>query len=461
MLKKFLKNDVQPLLHLAIPLMLVSIVQSAIGFFETLFFAHLDLQVLAAGALVGWLFATLVVIQFGTLGSVNILIAHKYGAKDDDGIAWVLRDGLILALLSVLPTFALLWNMAPILLLFGQTPSVVALATAYLHPLAWALLPTFLMEVLMQLLIGLGRTRVIMAFSLLSVPLTVFLSYLFIFGEWGFPALKIAGAGWGMLIGNSITLLAFIIYITQHKEYKRYLIHVWRFSKPKYLNELLCLGVPMGFMFCLEVGFFLVLMLLMGRLSVQALAANQLVFQYFCLCMSIAFAVAQAITIRMGHQLGAQNNLAAKRASFAGSGLIGVFMLLIAFCYWCMPMRLIALDIAIDDVKNQALIANAVPFFALAAVFQIFEGVRITLFGALRALKDTRFPLLTSTISFWLIALPVGYVLAYPYRLGGQGFWWGMIVGGFISVLLLLYRLRLKMHALPSVLPLNEVDLAA
>ena len=96
MLSKFLKNDLKPLVYLAIPLALVSMTQSLISFFETLFFAHLDMQVLAAGALVGWLFATLVVIQFGTLSAINILIAHKCGAKDDEGISTILRDGFIL-----------------------------------------------------------------------------------------------------------------------------------------------------------------------------------------------------------------------------------------------------------------------------------------------------------------------------------------------------------------------------
>ena len=445
MLSKFLKNDLKPLVYLAIPLALVSMTQSLISFFETLFFAHLDMHVLAAGALVGWLFATLVVIQFGTLSAINILIAHKCGAKDDEGISTVLRDGFILALLLMAPTFALLWNMAPILLVFGQSPMVVTLATAYLHPLAWALLPGFMMTVLMQLLIGLGRTKIIMLFTLLSVPLTVILSYLFIFGAWGFPDLKIAGAGWAIAISNLLVMLAFIVYISTHKVYKKYLNNLFDMRKPKYLMELFRIGLPMGLMFCLEVGFFFVLMLFMGRISVAALAANQLVFQYFCFCMEIAFALAQAITVRMGHELGAQNTAAAKRASFAGSGLVLVIMLVVALFYWCAPRQLMSLDINIHSEQSQSLILCAIPFFAIAAVFQVFEAVRITLFGALRAMKDTRFTLLTSAISFWGIALPAGYLLAFSGHLDGIGLWWGMVLGGVLSVALLSYRMKKKL----------------
>ena len=99
-----------PLLNLAIPLILTSIVQSSLSFFETIFLAHLGEDVLAAGALVNWLFATLVVILFGTFSAINVLIAYKHGENDRQGIVHVLRDGLLLALILTIPTFLLFWN---------------------------------------------------------------------------------------------------------------------------------------------------------------------------------------------------------------------------------------------------------------------------------------------------------------------------------------------------------------
>src|SRR5437868_6637482 len=98
-----LKNDLVPLLRLAIPLVLTGLVQAAVFFFETLFLAHLGHTVLAAGALVSWLFGTLVVILFGTLTSINILIAHKHGENDHKGISFVMRDGVLLAIMLSVP----------------------------------------------------------------------------------------------------------------------------------------------------------------------------------------------------------------------------------------------------------------------------------------------------------------------------------------------------------------------
>lgn len=67
-------------------------------------------------------------------------------------------------------------------------------------------------------------------------------------------------------------------------------------------------------------------------------------------------------------------------------------------------------------------------------------------------LKDTHFSLLASVISFWFIALPIGYVLSFNLKLGGIGFWWGMVVGACCSVVLLSARFKSKMHA-ATVLP--------
>ena len=80
-----IKTDIYPLLRLALPLALTGLVQSAVWFFETVFLAHLSPEILAAGSLVSWLFGTIIVIMFGALSSINILVAHKHGEKDQEG----------------------------------------------------------------------------------------------------------------------------------------------------------------------------------------------------------------------------------------------------------------------------------------------------------------------------------------------------------------------------------------
>lgn len=441
-----LKNDLYPLLKLAVPLALTGIVGASTGFFETMFLAKLGTNILAAGALVSWLYGTFAVILYGTLGSINILVSHKHGANDQVGISLVARDGLLLSLLMSIPAFFLFWNISPIFLIFGQNPSVVLLAKSYLHALAWGLLPNFISIAIFEFIIGLGHARIIMYFTVFGVSLVIFFSYAFIFGAFGFPALGIAGAGWGMTTSYWIIAIVMSVFVLTYKDYKHYFRLIINKNKPSYLWELLKVGFPIGAMYCFEVGFFFALTLVMGSLGSQLLAANQIVMQYLCMLMSIIFSIAQAITVRMGHLLGAKDVNLAKRAGYTGIMLSAILMGIIAIVFWTFPSLLISVDLDLHSSSNANIINEIKILFAVSALFQIIEATRISLFGALRALKDTNFTLLASIISFWGIALPIGYTLATYFQLGGIGLWWGMVLGATCSVLLLYWRFKSKIR---------------
>lgn len=439
-----IKNDLHPLLKLAIPLALTGIVGAAPAFFETLFLAHVDQLTLAAGALVSWLYGVFVVILFGILSAINVLIAHQHGAKNKINVSHIIRDGLCIAVLITIPAFLLFWNIAPLFILLGQKPYIVELSQLYLHALSWGLFPSFISIVLLEFLIGIGKTRSLMFFTIFGVLLVVLFSYVLIFGKWGFPALGIAGAGWGMTISYWITAVVLTVFLLIHKEYKPYLLAMFNRQKPFFLWELLHVGTPMGMMYCIEVGFFFALTLLMGTLGNQLLAANQIALQYMGGFMTVIFSIAQAITVRMGHLLGAQDEKGAKTAGYLGVLLSGMIMVVIAIFYWLFPTILLSVDIDLHNPNNTIIVNEIKKLFAVSAVFQIFEAMRIALFGVLRALKDTKYTLFISIISFWCIALPVGYALEIYGGLGGQGLWWGMSVGAAISVILLYWRAQSK-----------------
>ncbi len=438
------KTDVRPLLNLAAPLALNGLILSAPWFFETLFLAHLGPTILAAGSLVSWLYGTLNVILFGTLSAINILVAHEHGAKNQENIALIARDGLVLAVMLAMVAFMLLWNGAQILLLFGQPPSIVALASSYLHPLAWSVVANFLFIACLEVLVGVGYTQIVLLFSIITTLLIVICSYVLIFGKWGFPALGIAGAGWGMAISDWITIIALFAYISCFKKYRIYFRKIFHISRLSYLIELLRIGFPIGFMYCAEVAFFFVLALMMGVLGSEMQAANQIALQYLGIFISMIFSIAQAVTVRMGHLIGANERRAAEKAGYVGIVIAALMMSMVAVIYWVSPRLLISVDIDIYNPVNFSLLSQIESLLAISAIFQIFEAIRISFFGALRALKDTRFTMFVSILSFWCIALPAGYIFAIPLHIGATGFWYGMVLGAAVSVFLLQWRFQWK-----------------
>lgn len=440
---KILFSESKTLLLLAIPLMFAQFADSCFGFFSTIMLAHLGHHALAAGGLVWSLFVTLMVFIWGILNSLSALIAQRHGANDDSGIIQVFKDGLWLALILTIPAMVLLWNVAPILLFFGQQPDTVMAARAYLHGLSWGIFPDFYGIILLQLVIGLGHTRMALVYNFIWVIVGLCCCYIFMFGKWGFKAMGIAGTGWGAVVGLSVGAIFITLHVLCSKKYRHYLSGFRQQKSFCYMQKILKIGVPMSSMLSLELGFFMAIALLMGYMGSQILAANQITLQYVFLFSSvISFGMAQAITVRVGHCIGAKDIVTAERSSYVAVIITIVLMLIAALLFWIFPLFFISIDLNIKSASNQIVISHAKQFLAIAAVFQIMEATRIVSFGALRGLGETRFSMLVSLFTFWCIAFPLGYYLAIHQHWGGSGVWWSMVLGAGCGTMLLIWRFK-------------------
>ena len=445
LMQKSFFSESRILLALSIPLIMSGLVETSIGFFSNIFLAHLGTDNLAAGALVNWVFTTIMVIVWGTLSAITTLVARHYGRKNLTEIQNVLCAGLILAAVLMLPSMILLWNLSPIFLLLGQNPKTVLLGKPYLHGLTWAVIPDFIYTVAMQFVAGLGRTKINMCFSLLFVPLCIFFNYALVFGAFLFPKLGIAGIGWGTAFAFWIIAGLFTAYFFLKKDLRIYL----KFrSIPKItaaLKEIFQVGLPLGLMYSVEIGFFLAMTILMGLINQATLSANQVTLQFFWIFSIATFALAQGITIRVGHSVGRNDKKAVHYATYVGLFYSFIYTILVTLFYWKYPNTLIGVDFNLHNRENTTIIHLAKDFLAVAALVQIVEAIRFTYFGSLRGLKDTKFSLLNSILIFWLTALPLA---CFSTSLGfaGQGIWWATLFGEIIGIPLLIWRYHRKVN---------------
>jgi MATE family multidrug resistance protein len=200
-------------------------------------------------------------------------------------------------------------------------------------------------------------------------------------------------------------------------------------------------------MYGIEITFLFILSLLVGALGgAKYLAANQIALQYLGITMALVFCISQAITVQMGHLLGAQKKSQVFAVIWAGSGLSIGFTLILSFIFWFFPSYLIGIDLDISKVSNQQLVALSKHFLFLCGCYQLLEALRIALFGAIRALHDTQFTMWVSLFSLWGLALPLGFVLGKYSQMGAYGLWWGMMFGIGIGNIALLKRLLTKKY---------------
>ncbi|MGH9861285.1 MAG: MATE family efflux transporter, partial [Candidatus Acidiferrales bacterium] len=87
---------------------------------------------------------------------------------------------------------------------------------------------------------------------------------------------------------------------------------------------------------------------------------------------------------------------------------------------------------------NEVVITASVSLLAVAAVFQLFDGVQGVAAGALRGAGETRIPMLSHLVTFWFVGLPMGYWLCFSRGWGAIGLWVGLCVGLVLTAIVLL-----------------------
>ena len=76
----------------------------------------------------------------------------------------------------------------------------------------------------------------------------------------------------------------------------------------------------------------------------------------------------------------------------------------------------------------------------IAAAFQIFDGIQTVSTGALRGLGETRVPMIANLIGYWVLGLPLGFILCFVLKRGIYGMWIGLTLSLIVIATTLLLR---------------------
>ena len=187
---------------------------------------------------------------------------------------------------------------------------------------------------------------------------------------------------------------------------------------------MLRLGLPIGCQYVLEFGAFALVALMMGWLGTRQMAGHQVAINLASLTFMVPLGVGDAASVLVGHAVGRADPEAAKSAARAAL-LCGVgFMSCTALLFLTAPHWLARLY-----TGDPAVIAVAASLIPLAGVFQVFDGLQVVAGGILRGLGETRVAMLVNVLGYWLLGLPVSYVLGFVAGWGPVGLWWGWCSG--------------------------------
>ncbi len=428
-------------LVLGVPLVFTQIVYMLISVTDNLMMGWLGVTELAAGTLAFQLIFIALIIGMGFAAAIIPLVATAIGREDRQSARRSTRMGLWVLLIVVFALIIPLFFSEQILLALGQKPELAALAATYVAIAKWSLIPAFLISGLRNFLTSLERTNAIVIVAVTMAVLNGVLNWALIFGNFGAPRLEMEGAAIATVIANLVALFMMGIYIHTSKATRPYALFqsFWR-PEWKAFQEVVKLGWPISLTIFSEVGMFSAASVMIGWIGTIPLAAHGIALQWASLAFMVPLGFAQAGSVRVGLAAGRKDKQAIGSAAWTAVFVGLVFASIFALVFWIFPEPLIEIFLEEGSIDAGAVLSYAIPLFAMAAIFQLFDALQVASGSNLRGLQDTKIPMIIATISYWPIGMGLAYLLAFPLGFGGAGVWAGLVAGLAVAGIGLTWR---------------------
>ncbi len=432
-----MKNEFRATLLIAIPLILSNLTQIAYSLIDTAMIGVLGYKELAAASLVSNVIAIPMVIGMGLMMAITPLVAIANGQKNQHKSAHLLYNGWGLSLLAGLLLALFVHLIANFLSYMGQDMEVAKLAKNYLIIMGYSLIPMMVFIACKHFSDGLQFTKTAMVLSLSSLPLNALLCWVFIYGKLGITPMGVNGAGLATLISRIALAIAMLIVVFKHKVYAPYRLSKsqnWHFKKSTF-KEIFSIGIPSSLQYCMEAGAFSISGIMVGWLGAVQQAAHQIALNCASATFMIALGFSLAGSIRVSNAYGRRNRLSifliGKSTAFTGLiyGTIAALLLILLGKY--LPYIF---------SKDKEVISMAASLLVFAAIFQISDATQAIGVGLCRGIKDVIRPTVYVAIAYWIIGIPMGYLLAFHFKMGAAGIWIGLVIGLSISSILLNFR---------------------
>lgn len=423
---------------IVVPILITQVALYLMTFFDILMTGRYDTQDLA-GVTIGSSFWVPVYTGLsGILMGLTPMVAHYIGGNQKKEVRPSVQQGLYVSVVLAAVVFTIMMlAVIPSLQHMPLEGEVRIVAADYLKGMSIGLLPLFAYTVLRAFFDALGATRVSMSIILLSAPINIVLNYLLIFGKFGFPELGGAGAGYASGITYWIVFgIAFMI-AKMRKPFQQFaLFSNWgRISFTRW-KEILKIGMPIGLSIFVEISIFSVVTLLMSGYTTETISAHQIALNFTSLLYMVPLSISMGATILVGQAVGAGQLKDAKHYSFLAVGLA------ILFSFISIVILLTFKEpIASLYTTDKAIIQLATHFFLFAAFFQLSDAIQAPIQGSLRGYKDVNMTFIMAIVSYWVLGLPIGILMAKFTDLGPFGYWIGLIAGLTIGAVALTIRL--------------------
>ena len=446
------RNFYKENLQLAFPVILSQIGQITVQMADTAMVGHYggdDPTPLAAVSFATNLFYIIFITSLGLTFGLTPLVGERFAQERHRHVRELLQNGFLLySLIGVMATLVLIASRGvfPIMASLmmgdggdGSIADVVDMALPYYDTLIWSMFPVMIWATIKQFLEGVGNTRVAMVTIILANSLNILLNWIFIFGKCGFEPMGAVGAGYATLISRILQCVMMLAYFFTTPKFRTYTENLFSKSMIKFrrIAEILKVGIPISFHMFMEASAFVVAGIMVLAFGAASVSSYQIGVNMMNLTFMIVIAIGSSTTILCSHIYGNKDFSRLRRTVNAAyqMGLlwnISVAILFVAFRY----------QIPTLFTSNAEAIKITADMLIFISLFQVSDCLQAISISIMRGLQDVKVLMPIVFISYVVINIPVGYLLAFECGFKTNGLIMGFIVGLSCCAVMTIRRVR-------------------
>lgn len=425
------------MLNVSAPLVVSALSWTVMTFVDRVLLKGVSGEAMSAAFTGSSLWFTVLCLPLGICMYANTFVSQYHGADQPARIGPSVWQGVWIGLIAS-PLLLLSIPLAP--WLFGLADhggETQRLEILYFQVLMWGAPAMLLTQSFSAFYSGRGRTRVVMLVDAVFAVVNLLLDYAWIYGEWGFPEMGIAGAGWATVTALWLKTATYVVLLMLPANRARFAtLAGMRFDKTLF-KRMLYYGGPSGYQLALDVTGFTVFIMLVGRLGPVATEATSMAFSISTLAFMPIWGLAMGAGILVGQHLGEDRDDIAARSTWTSLHVALTYMATVSLLYVAAPD--LYLRWFFVGQERGEVYAMAVTLLRFVAAYNLFDATLMVFVSAIKGAGDTQFVLWVSLIMSTLLSL-ASWAAVTQLGLSIYGCW--VLITAWIWILGLIFLLR-------------------
>lgn len=428
MCEKTLKYYVKELLTIAAPIIMGNLGFILIGVGDVVIAGRHSTDTFAAISIATAILNCILTFGIGLISSISPLLSNYRGEKKSIKKYFYpsIRFSMLLALIASLAIVAFI----PVIPRMGFEEKLVSPIQDYMLITALSTFGIYLHACLKEFLQAFEIVMFPNLVTMFCVFLNVMLNIILVFGWGPIPSLGVIGLALASLIVRYFMGFALLIYCFINMNFRNY-------HEKSYYYSMIKIGMPISLAVMIEFIAFNSIAIFMGRVSGVYAAAQNLVCTLTTISFMIPFAISNAIAVKVGFANGAGDNEDLKKYSVIGTAMSVLFMICSGIVFFSFPRNIVGIF-----TVDEELFKIAIPVMYVFPVFQVLDGLQISLAGICKGIKQTDIILFANFVAYWCVAIPLGYTLAFNLKMNLTGFWLGLVAAATLLCSIIIYKLR-------------------